>query len=119
MPPGKFRHGRTVVVIRAGGFDDNGDPLPSPGSIEIEGCAWAPRTQGAGASSTSVDDRGRQGLIEGLTLYAPARVEFGHDDRVQLPDGSLFEVDGEVGDWFNPYTGSHPGVEVNLRRAEG
>lgn len=113
-PPARF----AATRVRPGGFDKNGDPLAPSASATIYYYATAPRTQGAGASSASVDDRGRQGVIEGLTMYAPAGQDIRHTDQLVI-GGVAYDVDGEMGDWLNPYSRRHPGVEINLRRAEG
>lgn len=115
-----FPHGRTATVVRRtpGGYDEYGDPIESTVvRVDVDGCAWAPRTAG-GASSSEIRDRGRQGVIEGLTLYAPAGTDLQPTDQVEV-DGVLFDVEGEPGDWRNPFTGRDAGLEVALRRADG
>lgn len=132
-----FRYGATVTILRGGGYDpDTGDRIDYTEEIEVPGCFWAPRTQGAGPSSGSVDNRGRQGVIEGLTLYAPYGAPIRHDDRVRLPigapldgpyygvtdygdEGEVWEIDGEPGPWKNPITGRQHGMEVAIRRSAG
>lgn len=130
-PP--FDAGRPVTVLTGAGFDPaTGDPTPPTGAHVIAGCAWAPRTQGAGPSSGSIDHRGRQGLIEGLTLYAPAGATIDHTHRMVLDAEltldqalaalaalELWEVDGDPGDWWDPFTGENVGLEVSIRRFEG
>lgn len=117
-----FPNGRTATIVREtpGGVDQYGDH-PIPGTtvrIDVPGTAWAPRVQGAGSSSSELLDRGRQGVIEGLTWYAPYGTDLRITDKLEL-DGVLYEVEGEPGDWANPYTGRRAGLEVSLRRAEG
>lgn len=115
-------------MVRGGGFDAYGDPLPPTSTHVVEGCGWAPRTQGAGPSSGSVDERGRQGAVEGLTLYGPFGADLTHTDRVVLGErltlatigaAEVWEIDGEVGRWWNPLTGTEHGIEASIRRAEG
>jgi hypothetical protein len=116
-----FAHGRTATIVRdtPGGTDPYGDPVPgSTVEIEVEGCGWAPRTQGVGPSSTEVLDRGRQGVIEGLTVYMPYGTDVRPSDQLRL-DGRLYEVEGDPGDWWNPKSGRLAGLEVAVRRAEG
>lgn len=131
-----FPKGRTAVIVRQtpGGTDPYGDPIEdSEIRIEIPGCAWAPRTQGTGPSSGEIEDRGRQGVIEGLTFYVkreswrriewPAEVPENErvlfaSDQVEL-GGVLYEVQGDPGDWWNPMSGREAGLEVAVRRATG
>jgi hypothetical protein len=103
----------TVVRVRPLGYDDNGDPIEGEASrLTIDGCAVAPR------SSSDITDRGRQGVIVGLSLFAPYGADITHGDRVEV-DGVPYEVDGEAGSWKNPFTEWEAGVEVALRRAAG
>jgi hypothetical protein len=108
----------TVVRVRGAGYDDNGDPIAgTPTRTTIAGCTIAPRSQFGGASS-DISGRGRQGVLVGLTLYAPYGTDIVHTDQLEV-DGDLFEVDGEVGPWKNPFTGWEAGIEVALNRAAG
>lgn len=107
--------GETIVVVRLapGGVDQYGDPVASTESrTTVEGCALAPRM------SDELNTRGRQGVIVGLTLYAPPGADILHTDHIEARD-QTWEVDGEVGDWRNPYTGEQPGLEVALKRVAG
>lgn len=114
-----FPYGKTVTVIRPPELNKYGVPVGSETETDIDGCAWAPRVGGPGTSSADITQRGRQGVIEGLTLYAPHGSDIRHTDQVQIPGEGLFEVDGEAGTWENPFTGSTPGMEIALRRAAG
>lgn len=105
----------TVVHIRPnpGGFDEYGDPVASTDTrTTIDGCAVAPRT------TEDINDRGRAGVIVGLSLYAPYGTDVQNTDLFEI-DGELFQVDGDGGDWKSPYTGWEAGVEVALKRAAG
>lgn len=123
-----FAHGGTITVLRGAGYDhDTGDPVAASSAHTVAGCGWAPRTQGAGPSSGSIDQRARQGVLEGLTLYAPFGSDITHTDRVVLAavtlstvgEHQVYEVDGEAGDWENFYTGRRHGMEIAIRRAAG
>lgn len=106
--------GGLVTVIRPPGTDRYGDPVPGEGSQhEVSDCRWAPRVGGSGSSSRDILSRGRQGVIEGLTLYAPPGADILHTDRIDVPGQGEFEVDGDVGAWEDA------GIEVALRRGEG
>ncbi len=98
-----------VTVERSAGRDRNGDPL----GVTVHsqgGCGWAPRV------SSEQHDDGRDVVIVGLTLYAPVDADILPTDALVLPDGSRWEVDGEVGRWVSPFTGWAPGSEMALRR---
>jgi hypothetical protein len=116
-----FRHGRTVTVVREspGGFDEYGDPTPGyTVEHELDGVGWAPRVQGAGKASGDIEDRGREGVIVGLTLYAPYGSDLLHTDQIRIDD-VLYKVEGQPGSWWNPHTGREPGMEIQLSRSEG
>lgn len=96
-----------------GGLDEYGDPVESTStSTELVGAFTAPRPE------SEITSRGRAGVIVGLTLYAPFGTDLVHTDQVDV-DGTLFEVEGEVGSWRNPLTGWEAGIEVALRRTAG
>jgi hypothetical protein len=108
-------HGQTVTIVRQSpdGFDPYGDPLPGTQTrTAVAGCAVAPRY------STEPTDRGRRGVIVGLSVYAPAGTDILHTDHVEV-DGVAYLVEGIPAEWVSPFTGWAPGVEVALRRAEG
>jgi hypothetical protein len=105
----------TVIRVRSapGGFDVYGDPVASAEArTTLEGCAVAPR------SSDEHSDRGRQGVIVGLMLYAPYGTDLLFTDQIEV-DGVLYNIDGEVGSWKNPLSTWEAGVEVALSRAAG
>ena len=107
--------GTTVTILRAapGGFDAYGDPIVSVTErTDIDGCGVAPRY------STEPTERGRQGVIIGLSVYAPSGSDIVSTDRLEI-DGLTYVVDGEPAEWINPFTGSRPGLEVAARRATG
>lgn len=110
--------GITITVERPLGRDEYGDPIDGePERHAISGCAVAPRT------TSEIDAPGRTGVIVGLTLYTPAGADLKRQDIVIIDDGDpnpgRWEVEGEPGEWRNPYTGLRAGIEVALRRAEG
>ena len=110
----RHRHGTTITILRAfEGLDDFNNPIagPTPPTV-VEGCAVAPRM------STEPTIRGRHGVIVGLTLYAPPGTVILPTDRITI-GGNDYQVEGEPGVWKNPFSGSTPGIEVALKRAEG
>lgn len=106
-----FPHGTTVTVRRPGGEDQYGDPLPST-EHTVAGCALAPRT------STELTDL-RDTVIRGYTLYGPYGADIQPTDQIVLNDDTVWQVEGDVGRWASPYTGSRPGLEVALSRVTG
>lgn len=104
------------VVVRVrrgpGGVDAYGDPIPGADTRSTIADAFtAPR------SSADLNER-RQGVIIGLTLYAPLDADIKHTDLIEV-DGVLFEIDGEDGRWLHPFTGWRAGIEAALTRVEG
>jgi hypothetical protein len=103
----------TVVRVRPLGYDDNGDPIAGePNRLAIDGCAVAPR------STSDITDRGRHGVIVGLSLFTPYGADIVHSDLLEV-DGVTYEVDGEAGPWKSPFTQWEAGMEIALKRAAG
>ena len=97
-----------VIVLRSGGRDAKGNPLPAT-EIPVTDCIVAPR-----ATSDPVD---RSDVVDGKTvLYRDPDPDFTFlpTDRVRVPTGARmagdWSVDGRPGEW--PL-----GVEVGLVRA--
>lgn len=96
-----------------GGHDEYGDPIEwTPTTLVLDGAFTAPR------ESSEITDRGRSGVIVGLTLYAPVGADVLHMDQIDV-DGVLYDVEGEIGTWIHPRTGWDAGIEAALRRAIG
>ncbi|MFT9821150.1 hypothetical protein [Lysinibacillus sp. NPDC056185] len=114
----RFPAGETVTVLRANLVTDRyGNEVwdwSDPDRTLVPGCAVAPRRTGA----AEVTDLGRQGVIVGLTVYAPAGTDIRPSDRMEV-GGRVYEVDGESGTWASPFTGWAPGIEVALKQMEG
>jgi hypothetical protein len=96
----------TVTVLRSGGRDAKGNPLPAY-EIQVPDCLIGPR-----ATSDPVD---RSDVVSGVAvLYRGVGFTFLSTDRVRVPAGSRmageWSVDGSPGEW--PF-----GVEVGLVRA--
>lgn len=96
-----------------GGVDEYGDPIESTVSrMLLEGSFTAPRV------SDDITNRGRAGVIVGLTLFAPYNSDLVHTDQIEV-DGQVYEIEGEPGRWRNPMTGWEAGTQAALVRAQG
>ncbi len=113
----------SVTRIRPTGRDRYGDPVDGePDELDLPGAFTAPRT------SSDSSERGRNGAVIGLALFAPPGSEA---DRLIRSEGALvrtdlvraggevYEIEGDVGIWASPFGAAADGVEVALRRGEG
>ena len=109
-----FANSETVTVLPGPTtFDAYGDPIASTRvGGDIAGCAVAPRY------STEPTVRGRQGVIVGLSIYAPAGSDILSTDSLRVR-GDIYVVEGDPAEWVSPYTGWAPGMEVAVKRAVG
>lgn len=112
-----FPFGTTVTIQHAGTTDPYGDPTPGT-SVDVEGCAVAPRSSTDIGGTSGVVERGRNGVLVGLTVFFPSGTVIVDTDRF-LIDGVLFQLEGVAGVWRSPFTGWEPGVEAALSRAAG
>lgn len=79
----------------------------------IDGCAFAP-------AGSSEDNDQRAQVVTDATLFVPeSSVPITPQSRVRLPNGTEWLVTGEPLDWKSPFTGWHPGRQVQLRRVTG
>lgn len=103
--------GETILIRRSveAGEDSQGNPRETTTDIPIEGCAFAPTR-----SSEDVATFGTR-AITGGTVYAPTGTVFLPAD-VLVIRGMTFTVDGETGQWTNPYSATGRGVEVAVKR---
>lgn len=124
-----FAFGTTITILRdtPGGFDEYGDPITSSTSrTDIAGCAIAPRY------SNEPDTLGRNGVIVGLTIFAPYGSDILFTDRIEINGGGtvagapvtpltakVYLIEGSPENWLNPFTGSTPGMEISVKRAVG
>jgi hypothetical protein len=108
---------RSVTRIRTSvdeEFDDSGNPVAPPDdeeadTVTVDGCLIAPRY------SSEPDDRGRNGVVVGLTLYAPIDADIVRTDLIDV-DGDKYSIEGEIGRWPGTAVG---GLEIPLKRAVG
>jgi hypothetical protein len=79
----------------------------------IGGCVVAPQTSSETGTLRAAT------VTTGLTLYAPYGSNLTAQSRVQLPDGTRWDVDGVPGVWRNPIGGTGEGEQVQLVRVTG
>lgn len=111
----KFPFGITVQLKRyiSGATDSHGNPVDEWGTAEtIADCALDP------GSSEVTRDPGSGRVIVESTLYTPYGVSIDEKDRVIISD-AVYEVEGIIQQWRNPFSGSSPGASVNLRLVHG
>lgn len=109
----------TVMRVRRnpGGVDAYGDPVDSTEDrATLTGCIVAPAA--ISGFDPEIYDRGRSGVIVALTLLAPIDTDLVYTDQVEV-DGTLFDIDGEVGRYRSPFSGWEAGLQVGLRRVQG
>lgn len=84
---------RTVTVVRAPKVDRLDDaPTGPPPEHDITGCVVLPRS--------SFEEGKGWVIVEGRQIIAPYGADVIADDKVRLePDGPLWDVDGEPGDY--------------------
>jgi hypothetical protein len=110
-----FDSGITVTVIRQS-RDIHGDKtVVSTHAIEF--CAFAP-TNGTVGGSQELTDR-RATVITDNQIYAPPGADITPADKVRLPDGTTWQVDGAPAPWTNPWTGEPMGIVVPIKRVTG
>lgn len=105
--------GETILIRRTvdDGEDSQGNPTHTTTETPVEHCAFAPT-----GSSEDVATFGTR-AITGGTVYAPTGTEFLPSD-VLVIRGMTFTVDGESGQWTNPFSGTGRGVEVAVKRGK-
>jgi len=99
----------TVTLLRpsASGSDAYGDPVVATVTrIDITGCDVAPRM------SAEPTERGREGVVTGWDVYAPAGATVLFTDGIEIR-GITCRILGEIADWGTP------GVVISAVRAVG
>lgn len=112
-PPVFFGAGETVTVLRAGERDRSGDrstEFEPHHTLDSCGINWT----GAGGQSQEVDFQ-RETVLSFVELYCPAGADILASDKVELPDGQIYNVVGKPSRWHSPFTGWEPGVVVRLK----
>jgi len=120
----RFAHPHTVTVLRSGGWDRYGNPLPEQ-EHDLPGCAIAPGSSEDLTSTGGDAAGGGAGAIQVTTvdwlIFAPPRADVRGEDRIRLPEpwGGVWQVDGIPDVYRNPFTdsgpaGGEPGVRIRL-----
>lgn len=106
--------GATVTVVRASPRDRHGDPVGDDASHDIPLCGidW-----NASTSNTQFQDV----EITDVDLYVPRAADVLASDKIELPDGTTFKVQGRpMWDQVHPMTGRDFGYKlVRLREVSG
>jgi len=108
-------HGLTVTVRRftAGEPDAHGNETGAWSDLALlKGCAFDP------GSSSEPRLPGQDRVVVEPTLYAAYDAPVIAQDRIIVQDVE-YEVDGVARRWGNPFTGSHVGAVISLRRVDG
>jgi len=110
-----FNQGITVTVIRPT-RDRHGDRT-AVATHTVDWCAFAPTNGTVGGSQELVDRRAT--VITDNQLYAPMGADIRAADKVRMPNGTTWNVDGDPGEWTNPWTGEQLGIVVPITRVTG
>lgn len=104
----------TITRIRPGEKTVRGSVVPDwskASELTITGCHGQP-------ASTGLSEDGRVlGIMQGITLYAPANADIQAGDRITY-NGNTYEINGEVNVWPSA-TGALDHLVINLRRYSG
>ena len=104
----------SITRIRPGEKTVRGSVVPdwsNASELTITGCHGQP-------ASTGLSEDGRVlGIMQGITLYAPANADIKAGDRITY-NGNTYEINGEVNVWPSA-TGALDHLVINLRRYSG
>lgn len=100
----------TLTVSRPAGTNRYGDPLPAT-EHTVPGCVLAP------GGSTETTDRADQ-ITSHTTVYGEYDADVSATDRVVLPDGTRWQVNGDPQRYRSPFTDGGLCV-INLERVTG
>jgi hypothetical protein len=107
----KFDNGISVTVYRVQ-YDRYGGAIAAPSTHTIDGC-------GITATSSSETLFKHDTVTATRHLLAPPGADLLATDEVGLPDGTRWQVDGDVRAPRSPFTGWTPGTVVPLSRSTG
>lgn len=102
----------TVVRVRGATTDAYGDTTEGENRATIPGAFVAP------GSTNDVNARGRDGIVQGLSLFAPYGADVLRTDAIEADDVP-YRIVGEISPWLNPLTGWEAGITCALERGAG
>ncbi len=116
-------YGVTLTVLHRvqSGKDVLGKPLWTETETTYSGCGWWPGgvSRNIRASAEVSQSDWRNQVQSDAQAMFPDGAVIDANDRVRLPDGSLWEVNGEAAQWHSQLTNSTTGVLVSLNRVTG
>lgn len=102
-----------IVRVRRPGVNAQGGPVAGPEDRAVlHGFHVAPR------SSSDMTGRGRDGKVDGLTLFGPPTDLIADKDIIEV-DGVEYRIEGTVGTWQSPFGDALDGTSLALVRASG
>ena len=110
----KLPYGDTVTVIRRPPRDRNGDPVGDDASHTVDEC-------GVDWNATYSNQTFQDVKTTDVDLFVPRSADIVASDKVELPDGTVFSVQGRpMWDQVHPMTGTDFGYKlVRLREVTG
>lgn len=108
-----FPFGVMVTVTRQAApvFPTMGDAPAVATTTDIDNCAIWPTTTAELVS-------GQDTVTWDLTLVVPEGTDILATDKVTF-DSTVYEIVGQPQDWRSPFTGSTPGIVVQLKAGTG
>ncbi|MGV9540925.1 hypothetical protein ACWDSF_06330 [Nocardia beijingensis] len=112
-----FSAGETVTVIRPPQRDRFGDRIGTDTEHTIDGCGInQEESSEAGSLRVSAKESDRRNtVLTRVELLCPPGADIRAGDKVRLPNGSVYEVDGNPWTPHNPFTAWEPGLIAKLR----
>lgn len=102
----------TLVARAVTGRDRYGNDVYTDTRTDSPG--WVVWPSGLGAEVT----QGQDIATDNLTCIAPVGTVLASVDRVEVA-GKSYEVQGNPWSWQSPFTGTQPGVQVELKAVSG
>jgi len=107
-----FAGGESVTVLRAGERDRTGDRTEFQPHHTIDNCGinWS-----GVSGQTQEEEYRRESVISFIELFCPPGADILASDKIQLPDGQIYNVTSKPARWHSPFTSWEPGVIVRLK----
>lgn len=103
--PMAFPHGDELTIIRGGGVDAFGDPIPGHSEHTIGPCAIAHREDVINVDGEGPRDRAR------IVVTCPPDSDVKEGDRVRFPTGHVAVITNAPVAPKNPFTGWQPFIK--------